>query len=120
MAKIKVGVIGCGAIAQIQHLPHLKELRDEFEITALSDISAELLAAVGTEFGVLTERQYLDYRDLFASEIDAVIVCSSGSHAGPTIAAAQAGKHVLVENRCARPFAKRRKWLRLPMLPASS
>ncbi len=97
MSRIKVGVIGCGAIAQIQHLPHLKELRDEFEITALSDISAELLAAVGTEFGVPPDRQYLDYHDLVASELDAVIVCSSGSHAAPSIAAAQAGKHALVE-----------------------
>jgi predicted dehydrogenase len=97
MATIKVGVIGCGAIAQIQHLPHLKELRDDFEIAALSDISAELLAAVGAEFGVLPDRHYLDYHDLVASDLDAVIVCSSGSHAGPTIAAAQAGKHILVE-----------------------
>ena len=97
MSRIKVGVIGCGAIAQIQHLPHLKELRDEFEIAAISDISAELLAAVGAEFGVPPERQYLDYHDLVDSELDAVIVCSSGSHAGPSIAAARAGKHVLVE-----------------------
>ena len=97
MTRIRVGVIGCGAIAQIQHLPHLNELREEFEISALSDISAELLAAVGAEFGVPPERQYLDYRDLVTSELDAVIVCSSGSHAAPSIAAAQAGKHVLVE-----------------------
>jgi predicted dehydrogenase len=97
MAKIKVGVIGCGAIAQIQHLPHLEELRNEFELVALSDISAKLLAAIGTEYGVPPERQFLDYHDLVDSELDAVIVCSSGSHAAPTIAAAQAGKHILVE-----------------------
>jgi len=97
MSRIRVGVIGCGAIAQIQHLPHLKELRGEFEIAALSDISAKLLAAVGAEYDVPPERQYLDYHELVASELDAVIVCSSGSHAGPSIAAAQAGKHVLVE-----------------------
>jgi predicted dehydrogenase len=97
MSRIRVGVIGCGAIAQIQHLPHLKELRAEFEITALSDISTELLAALGKEYGVPAERRYRDYRDLVASELDAVIVCSSGSHAGPSIAAAQAGRHVLVE-----------------------
>ncbi len=87
----------CGAIAQIQHLPHLKALRDDFEITALSDISGKLLAAIGSEFGVPRDRQYLDYRELVESELDAVIVCSSGSHAGPSIAAARAGKHVLVE-----------------------
>lgn len=97
MARIKVGVIGCGAIAQIQHLPHLKELREEFEIAAISDISSNLLAAVGAEFGVPPERHYLDYHDLVTSDVDAVIVCSSGSHAAPSIAAANAGKHVFVE-----------------------
>lgn len=97
MPKIRIGIIGCGAIAQIQHLPHLREMRDEFEIAALSDLSAELLAALGAEYGVPVERQYLDYHDLVASELDAVIVCSSGSHAAPSIAAARAGKHVLVE-----------------------
>lgn len=97
MTRIRVGVVGCGAIAQIQHLPHLHELRDEFELVALSDLSPALLQAVGEEFRVPPERRYPDYRDMVASDIDAVIVCSSGSHAGPCIAAAQAGKHVLVE-----------------------
>lgn len=97
MSRIKMGVIGCGAIAQIQHLPHLKELRDDFEITALSDVSGKLIEAVGAEYGVPRDRQFADYRELVESDLDAVIVCSSGSHAGPSIAAAQAGKHVLVE-----------------------
>lgn len=97
MAKLKVGVIGCGAIAQIQHLPHLRELRDDFEIGGLSDLSPGLLAAVGEEYGVPPARRFADYRDLVRSDVDAVIVCSSGSHAAPTIAAAGAGKHVLVE-----------------------
>ncbi|MGH2560286.1 MAG: hypothetical protein ACRDJH_14580 [Thermomicrobiales bacterium] len=39
MAKLKVGVIGCGAIAQIQHLPHPRELGDDFAIGGLSDLS---------------------------------------------------------------------------------
>ncbi len=43
------------------------------------------------------ERQFLDYRAMVQSDIDGVIVCPSGSHAAPSIAAAEAGKHVLVE-----------------------
>jgi predicted dehydrogenase len=97
MARLKVGVIGCGAIAQIQHLPHLRELDDRFEIGGLADLSPKLLAVLGEEYGVPRERQFLDYRDLVRSDIDAVIVCPSGSHAAPSIAAAEAGKHVLVE-----------------------
>ena len=43
-ARIKMGMIGCGAIAQIQHLPHLRELDEEFEIAGLCDLSPKLMA----------------------------------------------------------------------------
>ena len=97
MRKLRIGVIGCGAIAQIQHLPHLREHGDEFEIAGLCDLSPMLLTTLGREYGVPPERRFLDYRDLVQSDAEAVIVCPSGSHAAPSIAAAQAGKHVLVE-----------------------
>jgi predicted dehydrogenase len=95
--RLKIGVIGCGAIAQIQHLPHLRELDDQFAIGGLSDLSPKLLEFVGEQYGVPSERRYIDYHDLVRSDIDGVIVCPSGSHAPPSIAAAEAGKHVLVE-----------------------
>jgi predicted dehydrogenase len=95
--RLNVGVIGCGAIAQIQHLPHLRELDTEFAIGGLADLSPKLLEAVGEEYRVPPERRFLDYHDLVRSDIDAVIVCPSGSHAPASIAAADAGKHVLVE-----------------------
>ncbi len=97
MARLKVGIIGCGAIAQIQHLPHLREMDDRFAIGGLCDLSPRLLVTVGEEYGVPPERRFTDYRELVRSDIDAVIVCPSGSHAAPSIAAAEAGKHVLVE-----------------------
>ena len=97
MARLKIGVIGCGAIAQIQHLPHLRELDDEFAIGGLADLSPKLLEVVGEEYRVPRERRFLDYHDLLASDIDGVIVCPSSSHAAPSIAAAAAGKHILVE-----------------------
>jgi predicted dehydrogenase len=97
VAPLRIGIIGCGAIAQIQHLPHLRELGDEFEIGGLADLSSKLLEVVGTEYGVPPEKRFLDYRDLVRSDIDGVIVCPSGSHAAPSIAAAEAGKHVFVE-----------------------
>ncbi len=97
MTRLKVGIIGCGAIAQIQHLPHLRELDDEFLIGGLADLSPRLLEVVGEDYRVPREKRFLDYHDLLASDIDAVIVCPSGSHAPPSIAAAEAGKHILVE-----------------------
>lgn len=95
--RLKVGIIGCGAIAQIQHLPHLRELNDQFMIGGLCDLSAQLVDTVGEEYGVPPERRFTDYREMVRSDIDAVIVCPSGSHAAPSIAAAEAGKHILVE-----------------------
>src|SRR5690349_20566352 len=97
MTRLSVGVIGCGAIAQIQHLPHLRELRDDFTIGGLCDLSPKLVDFVGEMYGVPAERRFTDYRELVRSDIDAVIVCPSSSHAAPSIAAAEAGKHVLVE-----------------------
>lgn len=96
-SRLKIGLIGCGAIAQIQHLPHLREMDDRFEIAGLCDLSPTLLATVGQEYGVAPERRFTDYAALLRSDIEAVIVCPSGSHAPASIAAARAGKHVLVE-----------------------
>ena len=98
MSRLRVGVMGCGGIAQIQHLPHLVELSSDFEIAGLCDLSRELLAHVGAAYGVPPERQHVDYQELVErADIDAVIVCNSGTHAPPAIAAARAGKHILVE-----------------------
>src|SRR6266849_1444111 len=97
MSRLRVGLIGCGAIAQIQHLPHLRMRDDIFEIRALCDLSAQLLDALGESHGVPPERRFLDYRRMVESDVDAVIVCPAGSHAPPTIAAARTGKHVFVE-----------------------
>ncbi len=96
MRRLRVGVVGCGLIAQVMHLPHLKELDDRFEIAALCDISPATLGAVADKYGVT--HRFTRWQDLVADDLDAVLVLTSGSnHASPTIAAAQAGRHVFVE-----------------------
>jgi predicted dehydrogenase len=91
-------VIGAGSIAQIMHLPYLTELDDRFAITALCDVSAGTLEAVGARYGVPRHARFADYRELCQSDlVDAVLVCPSGSHVPPAVAALRAGKHVLVE-----------------------
>src|SRR5262245_18613688 len=95
---IRVGVIGCGTIAQIAHLPYLQELRDRFTIGALCDVVPGTLAAVGEKYGVPAHARFEDYRELCAGDlVDAVMVCTSGSHVPPAIAALQAGKSVIAE-----------------------
>jgi len=95
--RLRVGIIGCGAIAQIQYLPLLRQMPESFAIAGLSDLSPAVLEKLGESYGVPKERRFADYADLVQSKIDAVIVCNSGSHAAPSIAAANAGKHLLVE-----------------------
>ncbi|MDB5074899.1 MAG: hypothetical protein JWO42_1078 [Chloroflexi bacterium] len=95
MDRLRVGVVGCGGVAQIMHLPYLREMDDRFEIAALCDISPKVLQAVGDHYGVAA--RYTDFRDLVAHDLDAVLVLTPGSHAPAAIAAARAGRHVLVE-----------------------
>jgi len=42
MTRVKIGVIGGGAIAQVQHLPFLAELAEEFDVRVVCDISRKL------------------------------------------------------------------------------
>jgi len=93
--KLRVGVIGTGMVAQIMHLPYLSELDDLFQLRALCDSSPEVLRYCGQRFGV--DRLFSDWHELIEEELDAVLVLTSGSHAPPAIAAAEAGMHVLVE-----------------------
>jgi predicted dehydrogenase len=94
-SRLKVGVIGCGLIAQVMHLHYLRELSDRFEIAAVADLSEEVRSACAREYGV--PKQFATWQELVAEPLDAVLVLTSGSHAPMAIAAAKAGLHVLVE-----------------------
>lgn len=92
--RVRVGVLGCGQIAQIMHLPFLSESPD-FEITALCDLSLGTVTAMAQRYGVASA--YTSSDDLMADpNVDAIIVCSF-DHAGVSLDAIRAGKHLLVE-----------------------
>ncbi len=93
--RLSVGVIGCGLIAQVMHLHYLRELVEHFEIAALCDISNDVRTACAHDYGV--SYTCADWHDLIATPLDAVLILTSGSHAPIAIAAAEAGRHVLVE-----------------------
>lgn len=93
--RVKIGVVGCGAIAQAQHLPNLTERPERWEVAAVCDVSPRLVEAVGDRFGV--PRRSTDYRDLIASEVEAVLLCLADPKTPAAVAAAEAGKHVLIE-----------------------
>jgi predicted dehydrogenase len=93
--RLRVGVIGCGLIAQVMHLPYLCELSDLYEVSALCDLSEMARSACARRFSV--ERTFRDWGDLVSEPLDAIFVLTSGSHAPIAVAAAQAGRHVFVE-----------------------
>jgi predicted dehydrogenase len=93
--RLRVGVLGCGAVAQIMHLPHLRELDDLYELAALADVSAETLELVADHYGVPHRARTLD--DLLALDLDAVFILTPGSHGDACVAAARAKRHVFVE-----------------------
>ncbi|WP_029074824.1 Gfo/Idh/MocA family protein [Kaistia adipata] len=95
--QIRVGIVGCGEVAQVIHLPALRDLADLFRVTALCDVSPSVLETVGGQWP--EAGRYADYRDLVASaDVDAVLVANPNVyHAEVAIAAIEAGKHVLIE-----------------------
>jgi predicted dehydrogenase len=94
--RLKVGVVGAGVIAQVMHLNYLRELADRFEIVALCDISSENAANNAERYDIA--KRYTDWQEMLDdADIDAVFILTSGSHAPIAVAAANAGKHVLVE-----------------------
>lgn len=95
MRRLRVGVIGCGLIAQVMHLPFLREMGDRFRIAALCDLSRETVAILGDAYDV--PHRHTRWQELLTEDLDAVLICTSGSHAQPAIAAARAGRHVFVE-----------------------
>src|SRR5581483_4974946 len=104
MAKtVRIGIVGCGGIANGKHMPSLSKL-DNVELVAFCDIIPERAQKAAKEYGKENAKVYTDYRKLLEDKtIDVVHVCTPNiSHAEITIAALEAGKHVM----CEKPMAK--------------
>ncbi|NLA77749.1 MAG: Gfo/Idh/MocA family oxidoreductase [Clostridiales bacterium] len=101
MSKIKVGIIGTGGISNEHINGYLKN--PDVELYAFCDINEAQLNKMGDKYGIPQERRFTDKAELLKlSEIDAVSVCTCNSaHAESSIAALEAGKHVL----CEKPMA---------------
>ena len=95
--RIKVGIVGCGEVAQIMHWPSLYQLFDQFEVTALCDVSPLILEKLGKLWNVQTLTT--NHRELVTrNDVDAILVANPNAfHAEVTLDAIAAGKHVLVE-----------------------
>lgn len=101
--KLKIGIIGCGGIANGKHMPALSKL-DMVQMTAFCDIIREKAQNAAEKYGTKDAKVYTDYRELLKDKtIDAVHVCTPNrSHSFITVDALHTGKHVM----CEKPMAK--------------
>jgi predicted dehydrogenase len=90
-------VVGLGLIAQVAHLPALRALgTDRVVVSHLCDLSGglgETIRASGFPDATVTT----DWADLVTADVDAVVICTPGSHGRIAEAFLAAGKHVLAE-----------------------
>jgi predicted dehydrogenase len=101
--KYRIGIIGCGGIANGKHLPSLSKLAN-VELVAFCDIIQDSAAKAAAKYGIEGALVCEDYKEILADEtIDIVHVLTPNiSHAEISIAALEAGKHVM----CEKPMAK--------------
>ena len=100
LPRVRVGIIGCGQIAQVVHIPTLNFLSDLFSISFLCDVSMGALEYCQRKFpGSLPPKITKSAADLCSSDdVDVVFVLSSDEyHVDQAILALQHDKRVLVE-----------------------
>ena len=97
---LKIGLIGSGGIAN-RHLTAFREHQDRVRLMAVCDIVEEAARDYAGRAGV--DALYLDVDDMLReADIEAVDICTThDTHAPLTVAAARAGKHVIVEKAMA-------------------
>lgn len=102
MRTVKVGIIGCGGIANGKHMPSLKFIGN-VEMVAFCDLVEERAEKAKTDYGTADAQVFTDYKELLKIEDIEVIhvLTPNAAHAEISIAALEAGKHVM----CEKPMA---------------
>ncbi len=109
---VKIGIIGCGGIANGKHMPSLKKIKN-VQMVAFCDIIEERAVKAAEEYGVEGAKVYTDYKELLKDrDIEVVHVCTPNrSHAFISIYAMEAGKHVMCEKPMAKTYKEAKEML---------
>ncbi|RFC68938.1 MULTISPECIES: Gfo/Idh/MocA family protein [Mesorhizobium] len=93
---LRVGVLGCGPIAQAAHFESCTKARNA-ELFAICDVADDLRERMAAMFQ--PRKSYADYGDMLADpDVDAIVVATSDAfHVRACEMALEAGKHVLCE-----------------------
>jgi predicted dehydrogenase len=107
---IRIGIVGAGANTRAMHIPKLRAI-EGVEILGVCNRSRTSGEAVAGELGI--PRVYSRWEDLVSDrELDAVVIGTwPYMHCPVTIAALEAGKHVLCEARMAMDASEARRML---------
>jgi predicted dehydrogenase len=94
--RLKVGILGCGPIAQFAHFESAVKARN-CDLYAICDVADDLVERLGNTY--LPEKRFKDYNKMLSDPaLDAVIIATSDAfHVPASVMALQAGKHVLCE-----------------------
>ena len=87
MERLRIGVLGAGLIAQVEHIPNLLGLADKFELIGITDPSATARKFVGEHFGVPVHE---GIEPLFAAKPDAIVVMCTNLAAAHLVEALEA------------------------------
>lgn len=99
---VRVGIIGCGGIANGKHMPALKKVPG-VQMVAFCDIIEERAQKAKKDYGTPDAAVYTDYKKLLEDKtIDVVhVLTPNRAHSFITVDALEAGKHVM----CEKPMA---------------
>ncbi|MGB4136701.1 MAG: Gfo/Idh/MocA family oxidoreductase, partial [Microbacterium sp.] len=112
MTRVRVAVVGLGAISQSVHLPLLQRNAHRFETVALVDLSGERTADMAARHGVPSAGCFASVEEFCRAiesgglAVDFAILATTGSHAGDTRRLVQAGLRVLAEKPLAYSLAE--------------
>ncbi|MEM2093956.1 MAG: Gfo/Idh/MocA family oxidoreductase [Candidatus Bathyarchaeia archaeon] len=106
MRKLKVAIVGCGAVARDSQIPAFRRLGDRIELCAVCDLNYGLAKHVASNQHIAEAYESLSSM-LSKEKPDIVSVCTNPqSHASLTEQSLEAGCHVLVEKPMATSLAE--------------
>lgn len=97
MDKLKIGLVGCGGVAQKRHIPGFLRLGKEVEFRAVCDRNGEVARSTASKYHMT--KSYSDLPEMLLKEdLDLVDICTPPqTHASLAVQAMKHGCHVLLE-----------------------
>jgi len=105
--RVRIGVLGLGAVAQAVHLPILDRLGDRFDVAAIADLSPGLVETLGERYRVPPGQRFTTLDALLQTpDLDGLLILTSGSHGAAIMAGLDRDVAVFAEKPLAWTLAE--------------